>query len=271
MMKQLRDFSQFISHLFKSKRLILMLSYSDFKKQYLGSYLGIVWAVLRPLLFILVLWFVFDIGFKTKPIDGDYPFVLWLLCGMIPWFFFAEAVGKSMNSIVGNAFLVKKVAFRVSVLPLVSILSSLVVHLVLVGIMVLFFLFYGYMPTIYWLQLPYYVFCTMILVLGIGWLTSAVRVFVKDISEIIGVIIQFGFWLTPIFWSIERVPEAYRFILKINPMFYIVDGYRKTFIEQVWFWEAYKITPYFIVVTGVLFVGGAIVFKKLRPHFGDVA
>ncbi len=269
-MKYIKDFFNFINHIKRNRRLLYTLAYNDFKAQYLGSYLGMVWAIIQPILFIFIIWFVFELGFKARPTEDGTPFALWLICGMIPWFFFAEAVNKSMNAIVGQAFLVKKVAFRVSILPLVTILSSLGVHLVLIGILIIVFLLYGYYPTIYWLQLPYYIFCTIILVLGIGWLTSALRVFVKDVGEIISVIIQFGFWLTPIFWSLDMIPEKYQYIVKLNPMYYIVDGYRLTFIDQKWFWQAYNATPYFLITTTILFIIGAIVFKKLRPHFGDV-
>lgn len=248
----------------------MVLSYNDFREQYLGAYLGIFWALLRPALFIGAVWFVFTVGFKSRPVEGDFPFILWLLCGFIPWFFFAESVNKSMNAIVGNAFLVKKVAFRVSILPLVKIISSLYIHMVFVAILLLIFMLYGYTPTLYWLQIPYFILCTIVLVLGLGWLTSAIRVFVKDIGEIIGVVIQFGFWLTPIFWSIKMIPEHYQWIIKLNPMVYIIEGYRNTLIHGMWFWETYKVTPYFLLTTSVIFIAGAIVFKRLRPHFGDV-
>ncbi len=134
----------------------------------------------------------------------------------------------------------------------------------------LLFLFYGLGPSLYWLQLPYYVACSIVLVLGIGWLLSALRVFIKDVGEIVGVVLQLGFWFTPIFWSADNIPDEYKYLIKLNPMFYIIDGYRNTFINHVWFWEQYRVTPYFLVTTGVLFIAGAVVFKRLRPHFGDV-
>lgn len=265
-----KEFYRFLKHIAESRKLMYTLAYNDFREQYLGSYLGVFWAVLRPLLFILVVWFVFGFGFKARPVTEDVPFFLWLLCGFIPWFFFADAVNKSMNAVVGNAYLVKKVAFRVSILPLVRIFSSLFIHAIFIVILIIAFLLSGYSPSIYWLQLPYFIFCTIVLVLGIGWLTSALRVFIKDVGEIIGVIIQFGFWLTPIFWEIKTIPLPYRLYLKINPMFYIIDGYRDTFITHTWFWEQFKIMPYFLITTSVLFIVGAITFKRLRPHFGDV-
>jgi len=269
-MQYTKEFYRFLKHILESKKLLFTLAYSDFKDQYLGSYLGIIWAVLRPALFILVIWFVFSSGFKSKPTDDGTPFVLWLLCGMIPWFFFADAVSKGMSAVVSNAYFVKKVAFRVSILPLVKVLSSLAIHLVLVMLLIIVFLLNGYYPDVYWLQLPYYIFCTIILTLGLGWLTSSLRVFIKDIAEIIGVVIQFGFWLTPIFWSLKSIPEQYQFIVKLNPMFYVVEGFRNTFINKIWFWETPTDTLQFFITAGIIFILGALTFKRLRPHFGDV-
>lgn len=248
----------------------MTLSYNDFREQYLGSYLGVIWAVLRPMFFIGVMWFVFGIGFKSKPVNDETPFILWLLCGCIPWFFFSDAINKSMNAIIGNSFLVKKVAFRVSILPLVKIISSFYIHIVFVNILLFVFLFYGYKPTLYWFQIPYFMLCTSLLLLGLGWLTSALRVFIKDVEDVIGVVVQFGFWLTPIFWSINIIPESYQSIIKLNPMFYIIDGYRNALINQVWFWEDINLTIYFLCITAIVLVLGAIIFKRLRPHFGDV-
>jgi ABC-type polysaccharide/polyol phosphate export permease len=269
-MKYLKELSSFIIGLISSRKLLITLSKNDFKEQYLGSYLGIIWAVIRPSLFITVLWLVFSMGFKAQPIDDGTPFILWLLCGMIPWFFFAEGMNKGMGAITSNAFLVKKVAFRVSILPLVNIISASYIHIVFMGIVLSIFLMHGYTPTIYWLQIPYFIILTVLLLLGFAWMTSAIRVFVKDIGEVIGIIIQFGFWLTPIFWSIKIIPQQYQFIIKLNPMFYIIDGYRNALINQKWFWEDMALTTYYLGFTVFILITGAMVFKRLRPHFGDV-
>lgn len=269
-MRYIKEFFRFLKHINASKQLLLVLIKNDFKKQYLGSYIGLAWAFIQPLTFMVIIWFVFEIGFRSSPVIGDIPFFLWLICGMIPWFFFADAVTSGTNAIVSNSFLVKKVAFRVSILPLVQIGSSLIIHIFLVFFLIAAFLVYGKLPSIYWLQLPYYIFCSIILVLGISWLTSALRVFIKDVGNIIGVLIQIGFWATPIFWSLELLPNKYQYIIKLNPVFYIVNGYRNTFINHIWFWESYKVTPYFLISTSFLFILGAIIFKRLRPHFGDV-
>ena len=126
------------------------------------------------------------------------------------------------------------------------------------------------MPSIYWLQAPYFIACTVFLVLGISWLTSAFRVFIKDVGNFITVIIQIGFWATPIFWSRDLVPEKYEYIIEFNPMAYIINGYRDTFINHVWFWENGAVTFYFWGIVAIILVVGIIVFKRLRPHFGDV-
>jgi len=265
-----KSFYRFIRDVYKSKSLLIALAKNDFKEQFLGSYLGIVWAVLRPALFMLIVWFIFSIGFKGHVADSDVPFVLYLMCGYIPWFFFSDAVSGGMNSVINNKFLVKKVNFRISVLPIVKILSAFFLHLIFIVILIGVFLLYGYKPTLYWLQLPFYIFMMFLLVLGISWLVAALRVFMKDVAQVISVILQLGFWVTPIFWSIKAVPEKYLYILKLNPMVYIVEGYRNCFIYEQWFWETYKHTPYFLMITFSFLIVGAVVFRRLRPHFGDV-
>ena len=265
-----KEFFRFILHLYQSRNLLVILALNDFKEQYMGSYLGLFWAILRPVLFVLIIWFIFSVGLKSQTNIGGTPFILYLLCGYVPWFFFAESVTGGMNAIVNNRFLVKKVAFRVSILPLVKIISNLFLHLVFIAILLTLFLWHGYTPTIYWLQLPYYIFCTILFVMGIGWFTSALRVFTKDIGQVIGVLLQLGFWVTPIFWQIKIIPSKYIYLININPMVYIVEGYRSTFINQIWFWNEYKQTTYFIITALFFLLAGTIVFKRLRPHFGDV-
>jgi len=269
-MKYLADFIKFIKHIVNNTELIINLIKNDFKKNYLGSYLGLLWAFIQPIIFIVVIWFVFEVGFRAAPSSGDTPFFLWLISGMIPWFFFSNALTSGTNAIVSNAFLVKKVAFRTSILPIVQIGSSFIIHIVLILFLILAFFFYSFKPNIYWLQLFYYLFCSLVLLLGLSWLTSSIRVFVKDVSNFISVILQVGFWATPIFWSLDLVPLKYQYIIKLNPMFYIVDGFRDTFINHIWFWEKTYLSLYFICFTTIIFVLGAVVFRRLRPHFGDV-
>lgn len=260
----------FFKHILQSRTLITTLIIHDFKRHYFGSYLGLFWAFFQPIVFIAVIWFVFEVGFRSGLDSSGAPFSLWLFCGMIPWFFFSNSISSGTDAIILNAYLVKKVSFRVSILPLVQVGSAFIVHAVLVLLMIFVFLLYGYFPTLYWLQLFYYIFCSILLILGLTWMTSALRVFMKDIGNLVAVVLQIGFWATPIFWNIETIPERYRIFIELNPMFYIVDGYRDALIDGVWFWEKGWITLYFwfFCLTSLAF--GALVFRRLRPHFGDV-
>jgi len=270
MIRYVKEFYRFLKHILENRQLLLTLIKNDFRKQYLGSYIGLAWAFIQPLVFMLVIWFVFQVGFRVAPSSGDMPFFLWLISGMIPWFFIFNALTSGTNAIIGNAFLVKKVAFRVSILPLVQVGSAFIIHASLIIFLVCVFLLYGFKPTIYWLQLPYYVLCAIVLILGISWLTSSIRVFVKDIGNIVAVVLQIGFWATPIFWNIETIPEKYRYLIELNPAYYIIEGYRNTFIKGIWFWENINLTIYFLSISSILFVFGAVIFRRLRVHFGDV-
>ena len=269
--KQLiKEIISFLLHIINDRNLLLILSINDFKEQYRGSNLGLLWAILRPGIFVLTIWLIFTIGFKRAISDSEAPFILYLLCGYTPWFFFSESLSGGMNSIVSNRFLVKKVDFRVSVLPLVKIYSALILHIIFLFILIVVLIIYGYYPSVYWLQLPFYTLCLMVLVLGMGWLTSSLRVFTKDVAQIVSVVLQLGFWLTPIFWNYQMVPEKYRIFIQLNPMVYIIQGYRNTFLNEVWFWNQNESMTLFLLTVLCLTLLGVITFKRLRPHFGDV-
>jgi lipopolysaccharide transport system permease protein/teichoic acid transport system permease protein len=253
----------------KNRTLLLSLTKNDLKQKYQGNFLGVAWALIQPTATIIIFWFVFQVGFKSKPVD-DFPFILWLVAGMFPWFYFAEGLSNGTNSIIANSFLVKKVVFRVSLLPIVSLLSALGIHIFFIFFMFAMFMYYGYMPEIYWLQLIYYVFALSVFLLGLSWITSSVVVFFKDMGQLVAIIIQFGFWLTPIFWNIKIIPEKYHWLIELNPIVYIIEGYRNSMIYHKWFWEDMHMTIYFWIVTIVIFIIGGLTFKKLRPHFADV-
>lgn len=263
------QFVIFLLDIYSKRSLIFQLTVRDFKSRYLGSYLGLIWAFIQPLITILIFWFVFELGFKSAPV-GNFPFILWLITGIIPWFFISESLGSGTGAVVENSYLVKKIVFRVSMLPVIKIFSALVVHLFFVLVIFAVFSAYHIYPNIYSMQVIYYCFSTIVLLLGITWISSALMVFLKDMGQIISIIIQFGFWLTPIFWSLNIVPPKYHFYLKLNPVYYIIQGYRDSFIHHIWFWEHPLYTLYFWMFTGVVFVVGALVFSRLRPHFADV-
>lgn len=250
-------------------RLIWNLSKNDFKTKYAGSYLGITWAFVQPIVTVIIYWFVFQVGFKSAPMN-DFPFVLWLIAGIVPWFFFNEALLNATNSLIEYNYLVKKVVFNISTLPVVKIISSLYVHMFFVIFANIVYLIGGYTPSIHMIQVFYYSFCTLFLVLGISYATSAIIIFFKDLGQIVNIFLQFGMWLTPIMWSYDMISPENQWILKLNPMYYIVEGYRDTFIRHVWFWERYNQTLYFWVIAIVLFFVGHIIFKKLKIHFADV-
>ncbi|MDP3466531.1 MAG: ABC transporter permease [Sulfuricurvum sp.] len=263
------NFYRFMRDVVRNRRLLIDLIKNDFKSRYLNNYLGVLWAFIQPTITILIFWFVFQVGFKAAPVQ-ETPFILWLIAGMVPWFFFAEALGSATNAILDNSFLVKKIVFRVSLLPIVKIASALIIHAFFIVFMLGMFLYYGYMPNLYWLQIGYYLFATVILLLGISWITSSVVIFFRDLGQLVSMVIQFGFWLTPIFWMFTMVPEAYRWIFKLNPAYYITQGYRDALIDHVWFWDKPAETLQFWIITALFFALGAIVFRKLRPHFADV-
>ncbi|ODV54786.1 ABC transporter permease [Lysinibacillus fusiformis] len=249
-------------------RLLIDLTLKDFKKKYVGSYLGILWAFVTPIITIGVFWFVFEVGFKSAPVD-NFPFILWLTCGMIPWFFITDVLNNGTNSVIENDYLVKKVVFKVELLPLVKVISGLVIHFAFIIFVIGIFLSYGYSLDLYSLQIIYYCLAVCVLVTGIIFISSALIIFLKDIGQIISVILQFGFWLTPIFWSLEQIPEKYNFYLKLNPFYYIINGYREALIYKTWFWEHPYLTIYFWTITIIMLIIGRTIFRRLRPHFAD--
>jgi len=259
-----------ISTLLKNYKLLISLALLDFNEQFSGSYLGIIWAIIRPLIFISVIWLIFSAGIKGNMIDDEVPFILYLLTGYASWMFFSTSLTSIMNAFTGNRSLVKRPSFKIILLPVVKILSSFLLHLVFLSIVVVVMLIMGFYPSIYWLQLPFYMMMLTILVFGFGLLLASLSVFTKDVSQFVGALLQVGFWVTPIFWSFSRVPEQYLWILNFNPMIYIVNGYRNTFLNHVWFWEDTTFLLSFLIYTTLFMVIGIFIYKKLRPHFGDV-
>ncbi|MCR5587881.1 MAG: ABC transporter permease [Lachnospiraceae bacterium] len=263
---------RFFKDMITSREMLIKLAKNDFKKRYAGSYLGIIWAFIQPVVTIVLYWFVFSLGLRSRPMNG-YPYVLWLTAGLIPWFLFSDSINGGVNSLLEYSFLVKKVVFNISILPALKILSALFIDVFFYVFMMIMFMCMGYMPTIYAFQLIYYIICTVCVTLAVSYLTSAITVFVRDIAHFIAVGLQILMWITPIMWPVTMLAESHPtllIILKLNPVFYIVEGVRNSMFGTGWFWQDWQWTLYFWVFTIVVFIFGAHVFDKLKPHFADV-
>ena len=260
----------FLKFIIKNRNLVTELTRKEFISKYLGSYLGIIWALIQPLVTIIIFWFLFAVGFRTKPAGMNFPYILWLLSGIIPWFFINDSITNGAVSILDNSYLIKKMAFRASILPLVRVLSALMVHSVFLFVLLLFFIIYGYPLTVYSLQILYYLASSIILVSGISLITATITVFIKDMRHFISIFMQFCFWLSAIFWPLKILPAQLRIFIKLNPFYYIIEGFRNSLIHHKWFWSGnLRLTIYFWCLTGIIFLTGLFLFKKFRPYFAD--
>lgn len=255
--------------IFKNRKILADLIRADVKNRYIGHHLGIVWAMIQPLIMVAVYWFVFTKGFGVQK-TANAPFLLWLLTGMIPWLLLNEAIISSSYSITSQAFLVKKIVFEVRLLPLVKIGAALVVHLGFWVLLLLVCIAYHRYPQFIWLQMFYYLFCILSISLAFGLLFSALMPFALDISQAISIAFQILFWLTPVTWNPTLLPGDWIWVVQLNPFAYIIQGVRDTFIDQTPFWVHLDRILYFWAFTLTIYALSRHTFMKLRPHFADV-
>ena len=266
--KKLNIFAEAVTN----RKLIWKLAKNDFKKRYAGSYLGIVWGMVQPLVTVALYFVVFGLIFPNQRSSGStVPFVLFLTSGLVPWFFFNEALNSGTNGLIDYNYLVKKVVFNISILPIIRVVAALFTHAFFIVILLILSSVYGYYPTFYTVQVLYYSLCTFMLVLALVYATSAVCVFFKDLTQIITILLQILMWGTPIMWDMNAFSnETLKRVLMANPLVYIINGYRDAIYGKVWFFEHYWHSLYFWGITVVLMIIGTAIFKRLRVHFADV-
>lgn len=250
-----------------SVKLTVALARSDFRNRFVGSYYGLLWEVLQPLSLIFLFWFVFEFALGFNTIEGE-PYVLWLVIGLIPWFFFSDAWNNATNAFTQYSFLVKKMVFKVEILPTVKVVSSFMTSIIFHVILVFILLFYGAGGQVSSLWILYYLFCSVVLVWGLSLFTSSIVVFFKDMRQLLTIILQFGIYLTPILWPQSYMPEGWHWFITLNPMAYVVDGYRSAIFGEMSF-DLTSTIVFWTMTIGILIVG-SIVFQKLRPHLADV-
>lgn len=267
-MKIVNNVTGVFKDVYFDRRLLVDLSLKDVKKRFSGTYLGLLWGLLQPLLTVTVYWAAFQYGFRSGDV-GNIPFALWFISGIIIWLFISEAFANASNSLMEYSYLIQKVKFNVSILPMVKILSSLYIHILFLALVVIICAFGEFSPTLKLLQIIYYLLASIVLLFGMSLLTSSIMIFVRDLNQIINIVLLIGMWGTPIAWQMEYFPTEAQMILKLNPFYYLVEGYRDAILGRGWFWERPVLTLYFWVVTLFVVLLGAIIFRKLKPHFAD--
>lgn len=259
----------FFSTAYYHREIIRALALRDFQSRFAGTLVGPLWAFAHPLAIIGVFYFVFSVGFKATAPEG-VPFILWFSVGLMAWFYFSEALPSAANSIVTNSYLVKKTIFPVEILPIVQIVSSMLPHLIFLLLVIFVLLANNIHLESFRLLVFYYMLCTTFLLLGLGWLLAALEVFYRDISQVLKVIMNLLFWMTPIVWDPKMMPEKYEWLFLWNPMHYIVDGYRGVLIYAQPKWPDTHETIIFWCTAFAFLALGSKVFQHLKPEFADV-
>lgn len=267
-MKLVRNAISLFRDIYVDRRLLIDLSAKDVKRRFSGTYFGMIWGFLQPLMTIIVYWAVFQFGFRSGDV-GETPFVLWFITGMICWLFISEAFSFASNSLLEYNYLIQKVKFNVNILPLVKILSSFYIHLFFLFVVLVICVIFGYWPTMCMFQLLYYMIASIVLVFGISLLSSSIMVFFRDLNQIISIILLLGMWGTPIAWDLDNFSPSIQRMLKLNPFYYLVEGYRDAILGRKWLTDRPELGIYFWTITLIILFVGIYFYTKLKPHFAD--
>ncbi len=255
--------------LWRERKIVYHMAENDLQARYAGSALGVFWAFAQPIMTMVVLWFVFQVGLRQQPLD-NVPFILWFAAGYIPWICISDVITASMGCLTEYSYLVKKIQFHVEILPIIKIISAVIVHLAFWVFLAALFLYYQYPINFYWFQLIYYLICMIVHVTGLAFICASLAVFLKDFGQIIALLLQLFFWVSPVVWAPENMIQSYLPLLKLNPLYYIIQGYRNSLIYSVAFWDDSRMMILFWIFSVGLLVIGTSLFQKLKPHFPDL-
>lgn len=253
--------------------LITRLSLFEMKSNNSSNYLGMLWEIINPLIQIAIYWFVFGFGLLKNrgDIDGT-PFLPWLIGGIVVWFFVNSATTEASKSIYTRLTLMAKMNFPKSVIPSFVIFSRVYSHLMFVVVVIIILAILGYYPTIYMIQLPYYLAAVIILLFGFSLITSTLTTVVRDVQQMVISMMRMLFYLTPILWLLdaEEHPLIVQ-LMKLNPLYYIVEGYRATLLGQSWYFvQNWQYTLYFWFIVIVFLMIGSALHLKFRDRFVDL-
>ncbi len=249
---------------------MIRLSMYDYTLINKDSYLGKLWSVLNPLIQIGTYWFVFGIGIRNNhPING-YPFLPWMLCGLIPWFFISYSITHGASSIHSKANTALKLQYPVYTIPMGSILVGFYNHIVTLAILTIMLIAFKFYPNIYWFNLIYYFIFEFVFLTSLAMITSVLTMIARDFKKLINSLIRLLFYITPILWNTDKLPRIVQDVLKANPILYIVNGFRDSLLYNKSFYEHPKQILFFWVINICLFVIGCNLQVKFRNRFIDM-
>ena len=235
----------------------------EIRGKYKNSALGVVWTFLNPLLQLLVYALIFPLILKTTQ---PY-YVIFVCVGLIPWTFFTTSVSQSAWTVIANGNIVKKVYFPREILPISVVTSAMVNFLISTIIIVAFCFIYGLGLTKYIVFFPIVLIIQYILQLGIAFILSAFTVYFRDLEHFIQIILQVMFYATPIVYSSDTIPEAFRFIINLNPMAHIINAYRSIFYNQTM--PDFKALGILFLISTIFCIIGYFIFRKLQKGFAE--
>lgn len=255
--------------LWRYRELFYILSWRDIKVRYKQTTLGILWAVLRPLLTMLIFTFVFGTVAGMKN-NSTVPYAIIVFAALLPWQFFSNALSESSNSLIGNERLITKVYFPRMIIPASSIITSFIDFFISFIILLALFVVYSYMPPVEILAMPLFWIMAFIASIGPGLYLTALNVRYRDFRYLIPFIVQFGLFISPVGFSSNVIPAKWQWLYSLNPMVGVIDGFRWCIVKDAP--NPLLHYPFYIsLFTALLFLGLAIrQFRKMEKNFADM-
>lgn len=241
----------------------------DIRIENRNFYLGTLWKIITPLIQLGTFWLVFGIGIRGgAPIDG-FPFLVWLLAGLVPWFFISRGIASGAMSISAKSAMVFKIKYPMATLPTGAIIMCLYDSLLMLGIMTIIYMFHGIYPSLYWLNLVYYMIFIFAFLVSLALVTSVIVQLAKDFGRLITSMLQLLFFLTPILWQEGNIPDWARPIFIVNPVRYVVTGYRYALLYDSHFFERPRLIIAFWSMVALIFLLGCFLHRKYATRFVD--
>jgi len=262
--------SNFLQKIYTQRSLIRNFVARDLRARYIGSFMGLFWSVIHPVVLLVSYTFVFSVilGIRLQPDAGTRSYPLFLFCSILPWLFFSDTLQRSSTIIIDNANLVTKTLFPSEILPLAVLLSGFVNHLTGFAILLCIIFFTIGKVSVFILLIPVYFLLLMLFTLGIAWFVSSLNVFVRDVSQVLSVVLTFWFWFTPIMYSMDRFPRKLLFLVRYNPMAHVVTGYRDCLLRRSM--PDLNIMAVLALAAVIVFAAGGLFFRKTKREFVDI-